>query len=262
MDDEQRYVLIILHRAATELDLHCQLILEPVLQTSRLGAKHGTRVKVSKEAQTRGEKQALERLVGYAAWCLDQDHKHLVEAKATLGRVYDGADARALARDERALSLHEALYGDLDIENQHELDRQRQQHESLLEHQLTWVARWCAVEEIQRWLKEFKRRRSAQRLGAPHTIFTLLGAKTDSVRGRLAELDVDFAYTQYAHASQLLHGSSALHFVRHSTDELGPDFGLANGYEEAMVRGIADKLSRTTVNLDYLKRKLRPPPRS
>lgn len=89
MEAQQRYVLVILQRAATELDLHTQLILEPVLQLLRLGASPQTKVKVSKQAQTRAEQQVCDRLVGYAAWCLDQDRRHLESARSSLFDVYD-----------------------------------------------------------------------------------------------------------------------------------------------------------------------------
>lgn len=152
--------------------------------------------------------------------------------------------------------MHEALYGELEVENQHELDCQREHHRSLIKDELSWIEVWSADEGIRRWLKEFSRKKPTQRGAVVPTIFSLLGSKGDTVRDRLKELEIGFAYTHYAHASQMLHGSSALQFLSRSPNELGPDFGLPVGDEDAVGRGTADCLLRVIASLNYLKRRL------
>jgi hypothetical protein len=242
--------IAVLYRVVVELDLHCHLILTPLIQ---LAPRKDLRITVSEEAQAAVPRQVHDRLAGYAVWCMEEDERYLHGVRAGLTAVYDGADARAIFNNPQQRAAHEALYGPLELENQHALDRGRERHAAFLDGQLEWLRGWQEDPVLDAWRKRFRQVREASRSAGPVSIFALLGDSENSVRQRLQARQVGFLYAHYARGSHLLHGSSVLSFLTRHDASVGPEVGVWSEPDEALLTGIVDTAMRTAVNLQYLK---------
>jgi hypothetical protein len=211
---------------------------------------------VSEEAQATSQREVRDRLSGYAVWCMEEDEQHIRKKRAGLGDVYDGADARAIFNDPHQRAAHEALYGPLELENQHALDLERERHALFLDEQLEWLRKWYQDPVFKAWRTRFASIRKATPSTGNVSVFTLLGDSEKSVRQRLEARQLGFLYAHYSHGSHLLHGSSALSFLMKHEGTVGPEIGAWSEADEALLRGIIDTSMRTAINLRYLKQLL------
>ncbi len=195
-------------RVAFETALYTQAILEPAAALQAL-ERHGPgRALVTESARHNAWQDVVDRLRAYTAWCLWSDLRYCDEMadSRTQNGIWDPQPARDIASDPEVFKAFEAYYGPLDLRNDHELERDRQQQLAGLAKKRKRIASWLSDTRLQGWVARLKNLKASE--PGARTFFSLLFEDQGSVARRLSVMQQRFAYFRYLRGSLLIHGST------------------------------------------------------
>jgi hypothetical protein len=240
------------HRSSFEVALQMQVIMEPVSVLAK--ASRSAQTHVAATAWEREWLEAVKRLRAYAAWCLlhDSDYWRFVLSRGVLDDIWDGGAERDIVQDPKHLAFHEKMFGPLDLMNEHELVRERQQMEEEARAALERISGWLGEPGLVEWRDKCRAMSDGNNRRVPE-FFALFDESAQSIGARLRNQELRFAYGPYMHESMLLHGSSldAL-FVRQAT-AIAPRLVDVGDKLEGLARGVAADCARVLLCLELVR---------
>lgn len=188
------WLLKCIERSTFEWRLHSQVIVQPV--------------------DTGLEREVVERLRAYAAWCFwsDRDYYSRCLTSGNLREIWDPAPAQHILGSSTTRSVHEALFGPLEVETDAmELAAGRAEMELLYGNTIGQITEWLAAPPLRKWADLLTQK--YQEMERPANFYELFerGATTSK---ELRRLGMRFAYLLFAKGSMAIHGSSMDEFIR------------------------------------------------
>jgi len=215
------YLLRILTRTTFELELHLQMIMQPLLDLN----DHG-RNSVSPQSKKEKAVESNRRLEGYASWCIwcDRQHFKQILEPDTLKAVWDPTPALQLLADPHAMFVHEAIFGKLDIEtNERELKKGRLVQQDVGHHRVHRWETWLNHPVLASWYTRLKSLAGREEKTFV-TFFSLVGEPRTGVPKGLKNLGIPFAYPVYNEGSLAIHGSTLDQFLHIREEKIIPLF--------------------------------------
>ncbi len=203
-------------------------------------------------------RSVIDRLRGYAAWCLWSDRKFYQELihPHTQNDIWDSKPAREILDDGEKLRRYEELYGPLNSETDEKILRQgRTKMERKYREKIRRIDQWLGDTKIEHWCKKLL---EMKRNGKPLTLFGLFG-DDNTIRKRLPKHGLKFAYTNYSESSMALHGSSIEQFMFIDDSSIAPKIQVDNQVEENLLETVIFNCNHMIVALamidQYILRK-------
>jgi hypothetical protein len=233
--------LTLLGRSASESSLHLHTIAAPFLE----------HVDNPWEA-------CLDRMRAFAAWALKHDlryYRSLLDEE-TLDAIWNPELARSIVANPEEHRFHEALFGELELANEHELDLEKEQMRVRMAKHAARVEKWLADDRLTVWssrIEELEGRR--RRLPS---FFELFESKEASMFHRLRAMGLAYGYITYARDSHIMHGSTIDGFLMTGDQVAAPRLSAdAEVVERAIERVRADH-ARDTLLLHLIQQRIWP----
>ena len=243
------FTLHALQRAATDVTLQMHVILAPISKLAEVETL--PHVKVSPAAKERAWSDVADRMRAHAAWCLWNDRRYWesVLRPGVLQAVWDPQPTREIVGNKEMRSLHEGLFGPLDLMNEHELEKEQQESRSAATSALERVRSWLADGAMSPWVARIEERATTKN----PSFFELFDDEGKSVGGCLRNMDLAFAYVPYMQESMLLHSSTLDLIFTYGQDALYPDLVGSREVVEGMARGVGDECARVLLQLELVR---------
>ena len=248
-------LLNIIDRSAFEEMLQMRTIIEPISKLyGPLWHHRDKNIKISKSSDKFVFDQTIDNLCGYTTWCLWNDKWYYEEVlkPKTLEDIWDPSPIEEIRSDSKILAVHEYLYGPLDIEtNKKTIAKGKDRMKQSFKAKLQRVKNWLYDPSLSKW--NTKLRNLEKDFGRNISLFTLFDVSPKSVRQRLKEFDLMFAYPIYMSGSMLIHGSTVENLFNIQGQFLYPKLIGQKDICESTASDIARKCNDVLVFLSLLK---------
>jgi hypothetical protein len=227
----------ILARTAFETSLHVHVILAPASDTSTRSPRRWL--------------HAVDRLRAFAAWARAHDLKFYRDLTRPdyLDAIWSPEPVRSLARDPEALAAHRAMFGEVEIANEHELERDRAQMELRMSELAAMMEAWLSTASLKPWHDRLRQlQKTSDRIPSFFELFT---AGESSVFKRLRSMGLGYSYPQYSRSSHVLHGSSLSAFLIPTAKAIVPRF-LGCRRRRALLEDTRSSCARVSYGLGLL----------
>jgi len=230
------WVLQTLSRATFELEHHLLVIIEPIFDITQIKKSH--KVVVPGRSHEYAERQTIERLRAYAAWCLWSDKVYFNELihPMTLKGVWDPIPAKTILSNKEALEGHERLYGRLESEiDSEKLKQGRAEMELFYKNKIQQIDQWLEGAQLKKWYDMILMLSRENRRAV--SFFNLFDPEATLAK-RLKKHGVRFGYAQYSASSMGLHGSTMEQFVFFDDAVVAPKLQMDKKADEALFKGV------------------------
>jgi hypothetical protein len=231
------WVLQTISRSTFEWRLHILAIIEPIYDLIEI-EKSGLKVVVSDRTHEYAKKKAVDRLRGYAAWCLWKDKTYFREHlhPKTLAAAWDANPAKEILSDEEKLEKYEMLWGKLESETDtNKLNQGRVEQERILKDKIRRIAQWLKDSQIEEW---YGRILEVARKNKGAVSFFNLFDQNDTIIKWLHKYGLRFTYTQYSASSMALHGSTMEQFINIVDSVVYPKIQVNKKSDKTLFNGI------------------------
>jgi hypothetical protein len=245
------WVLQTISRATFEWWLHILVIIEPMSDLIEI-ERSSHKVVVSRRTHEYAQRETIERLRAYAAWCLWKDKIHFSERlhPKTLEAAWDPKPAKEILSDEEELEKYEMLFGKLESETDtNKLKQGRVEQERILKDKMRRIDQWLKDSQIEKW---HDRMLDVARKNKGAVSFFNLFDPNDTIIKRLHKHGLRFAYTQYSASSMGLHGSTMEQFIHINESVVTPKLQMNDKADETLFNGVISDCNRLFVLLGMI----------
>lgn len=231
------WVLQTISRSTFEWRLHILVIIEPIYDLIEI-QKTGHKVVVLDKTHENSQRKTIERLRGYAAWCLWNDKNYFQEHlhPKTLEAAWDTNPAKKILSDKVELEKYEMLFGRLESEtDSNKLKQGRAKQERILKDKIRRIDQWLKDSQIEEWNDKILE--VARKNKGAVSFFSLFDLSATIIK-RLHKHGLRFTYTQYSAGSMGLHGSTMEQFIHISDSVVTPKLQMDNKADETLFNGV------------------------
>ncbi len=225
------WVLQTISRSTFEWRLHVLVIFEPLYDVVKL-EKTSAKIVVLDKTHENAQRKIVERLRGYAAWCLWNDKKYFQEClhPKTLDAAWDPSPAKEILSDEEELEKYEYFFGKLEAETDSEKLKQGREHqERILKGKIARIEQWLEDPKLKQWhqrIIEIARKKKGNA-----SFFNLFDPNA-SIAKSLYKHGMRFTYNQYSLGSMGIHGSTMFQFVNIGESSITPKYQIGKDGDE------------------------------
>ncbi len=234
------WILQTISRSTFEWVLHSLVILEPSADLISFEESSNFKVSVSKERQDDSNRETVNRLRAYAAWCLWADRDYYDECihPKTLADGWSGNPAKDILADKESLQQYVNLFGTQVFEaetSEAKLLQGKRNMEKFYADKKERVARLLKDPQLKVWtdrLQDLQRRNKGS-----VSFFNLFDSEA-SVPKTLKKHGLRFAYMNYLKSSMALHGSTMEQFILFGDSSVSPRLEAIKQSDETLFKSI------------------------
>lgn len=256
------WILQTISRSTFEWVLHSLVILEPSSDLISFEESSKFKVSVSKEKRDDSNRETVNRLRAYAAWCLWSDKDYYDECihPKALADGWSGNPAKDILSDKESLQQYVNLFGTQVFEaetNEAKLLHEKKNMERFYAAKKERVARLLNEPQIKVWTDRLQ---NLQRRNKGSVSFFNLFDSEASVPKTLKKHGLRFAYMHYLKGSMALHGSTMEQFILFEDSSVSPrNETIKHNNDETLFQSIIADCNQIFVLLGsidhfYLKR--------
>jgi len=200
----------ILHRVASELELHQLIIRKPwtdFLQSSGPDA--------ATELQTRAWSSVRDRLRAFCAWALESDRQFLEQRLRwrELKAIHRPTDPGSLPKSQQEAAFQQFFFGTPLIVSEQEAEADRRKAEAAIGASLQRITQWLQDDRLVPWRQRVLELKRAGTGYVPTNFGQLFDDAQTSFATTLQVLGLRHEYGIYQRGSQLIHGSTIEQFI-------------------------------------------------
>jgi hypothetical protein len=188
-----------------------------------------------------------DRLCAFTAWTLLEDKNLFWEhsKKQNLDMIWNHKPANGIKRNHALLEKYESIYGMLESETD----------PSWLRNSRNRIDEWLRHPPLIEWTKIIRDIANNSK-PKPVSFFSIFNEDERSIRKRLVDLNLGFAYLSYMQSSMLIHGSSTDQFFVLTNDHVAPKFFASHDDAEDTAKSVCSFSTNIILLLAIIQKRL------